>query len=83
MPLYDRKCNICDELFEVQCKIVEKDNPHECPYCGSTDGDWMIGKPNFSRDVQGKLKRDGGFREVLSKIHERSPGSTLRDRNTF
>ena len=45
MPLYDRKCNTCDAIFEVVCKISEKENKHECPECDSVDGYWMIGAP--------------------------------------
>lgn len=83
MPLYDRKCNACDALFEVNCKIAEKDNPHECPECGSTDGVWMVSQLHaIPPDRLGRGK-DGGFKEVLNKIHNSMPGSTLRDRNTF
>lgn len=83
MPLYDRKCNACDDLFEIICKISEKGNTFECPSCGSVDGVWMMGTPvSIAPDRLGR-GRDGGFREVLAKIHERNPGSTLKDRNTF
>lgn len=84
MPLYDRKCRSCDELFEVMCKISEKDNVQECPSCGSIDGTWMVGTaPRLIEPERlGRLKR-GDTREVLSKIHGRNATSTLRDRNTF
>lgn len=45
MPIWDRHCEKCDELFEVTCKIAEKDNTFECPYCGSTDGVWRMSAP--------------------------------------
>jgi putative FmdB family regulatory protein len=83
VPLYDRKCNQCQTVYEVNCKISEKDNKHKCPECGSVNGDWLISTPMavpFDRLGRG---RDGGFKEVLSKIHNSMPGSTLRDRNTF
>ena len=83
MPLYDRKCNQCDTLWEVNCKISEKDQPHECPECGSTDGAWMISTPMAVPPDRLGRGRDGGFREVLSKIHHSMPGSTLKQRNTF
>lgn len=83
MPLYDRKCAECDALFEVTCKIAEKDNTHECPECGATDGAWMFGTPmSIAPDRLGR-GRDGGMKEVLQKIHERNPKSILRDRNSF
>jgi putative FmdB family regulatory protein len=83
MPLYDRRCSSCDELFEVSCKIAEKEDPHECPHCGSIDGEWMLSISNAIPSDRLGRGRDGGFREVLSKIHHSMPGSTLKDRNTF
>lgn len=83
MPLYDRKCNECDALFEVNCKIAEKDNPHECPECGATDGAWMFGTPMAIAPDRLGRGRDGGMKEVLQKIHERNPKSILRERNSF
>jgi putative FmdB family regulatory protein len=83
MPLYDRHCSSCDELFEVSCKIAEKDNPHECPHCGSIEGEWMLSAPRAVPADRLGRGRDGGFREVLSKIHHSMPQSTLKDRNTF
>ena len=83
MPLYNRKCNQCDALWEVNCKISEKDNQHECPECGSTDGAWMISTPTAIPPERLGRGRDGGFREVLHKIHHSMPGSTLKQRNTF
>jgi len=31
----------------------------------------------------GVTKRDSGFKEVLQKIHERTPGSDLKKMNAF
>ena len=83
MPLYDKKCETCGDLFEVICKISEKDNLFECPSCGSADGSWMIGNPMAIAPDRLGRGRDGGMREVLSKIHNSMPGSTLRQRNTY
>lgn len=75
MPVYDRKCTACEELYEVVCKIAEKHtNAHECPYCGSTEGEWMMGTPVLSRHSERLMthKQDSGFKEVISKIQERN-----------
>lgn len=79
MPIYTRKCKSCDEIWDLQCKIVEKDNDHECPYCGSIKGVWMLSAPAFSMrgDRFMTQKKDAGFKEVISKIAERNPGTKI------
>jgi putative FmdB family regulatory protein len=72
--IYDRQCNSCDELFEVNCKMSEKDNDHECPYCGSVEGEWRPSAPAFTMrgDRLMTRKKDAGFKEVLQKIASRN-----------
>lgn len=83
MPLYDRRCTNCSSVFEISCKISEKSNEFECPECKSTAGEWQIGTPmSIAPDRLGR-GRDGGMNEVLQKIHERNPGSILKNRNSF
>ena len=79
MPLYDFECKKCEAIFEVTCKIAEKDDKHACPECKSTKTESIIlSAPmladSFSLGINAKQK---GFREVLNKIHKRTPGSTL------
>lgn len=83
MPLYDRRCGKCEALFEIQCKIADKSNNFECPECGSIEGEWMMGTPVSIAPERLGRGRDGGFNEVLQKIHGRNPGSILRNRNSF
>ena len=74
MPTYVFRNKETGEQFEKIMKIAEMeqykvDNPHmetvmHCP---------MICDPVRV----GARKTDSGFKEVLQKIHERSPGSTL------
>lgn len=82
MPKYDRQCNECDELFEVISKIADKDEPKECPYCGSTDGAYHISAPHFTMrgDRLMTQKQDNGFKEVLDKIKERNPRTEISKR---
>jgi putative FmdB family regulatory protein len=74
MPKYDRQCSACDELFEVTCKIAEKDSTHLCPYCGAHEGEWRLSSPHVTMrgDRLMTQKQDNGFKEVLSKIKERN-----------
>lgn len=79
---YDRKCDRCDELFEVTCKISEKDNEHECPSCGATEGYWMISAPQLSLFSSLGTTTDNktGFHEVVQKIAKTYPKSELAKR---
>ena len=44
----------------------------------------ITGAPMICDPVRvGVTKRDTGFKEVLQKIHERSPGSDLKKMNAF
>jgi putative FmdB family regulatory protein len=83
MPVYDRKCGSCDELFEVTCKISEKSNTHECPYCGGTDGEWQISAPALSASssrMGTTTDKKSGFHEVVQKIAKTYPRSELAKR---
>jgi putative FmdB family regulatory protein len=79
MPMYDKTCNDCEELFTVFCKIADKELPKECPKCGSTDGVYMLGAPTLSRHSERLMthKKDAGFGEVLDKIKSRNPRTPL------
>jgi putative FmdB family regulatory protein len=83
MPLYDRRCASCSSVFEISCKISEKSNEFACPQCKSTAGEWQIGTPMAIAPDRLGRGRDGGMNEVLQKIHERNPGSILKNRNSF
>jgi putative FmdB family regulatory protein len=93
MPTYTKHCQECDEIFDVLCKIADKDIPKECPHCGSMDSVYMIGAPTLSRHSERLMthKKDGGFGEVLDKIKSKNPRSALasgrnsasHDYNTF
>jgi hypothetical protein len=74
MPTYRFRNKETGELTEVVMKIAELDpyreaNPHL---------ETIISAPMVCDPVRvGARKPDSGFKEVLQKIHERSPGSTL------
>lgn len=78
MPLYDFQCKECEQFFEVQCKIAERTQKKECPACGSLNTDQaFIRAPQINADPIGGNQHRKAFREVLNKIHQKSPGSTL------
>lgn len=75
MPTYDFVNKDTGEVFEKSMKIAEReqyliDNPNIVPHYGSAPA---IGDPIRL----GVKKVDNGFKEVLQKIHKRSPGSQL------
>jgi putative FmdB family regulatory protein len=37
MPLYEYRCNICGEKFEVRRGFFEREKETRCPKCGSED----------------------------------------------
>lgn len=76
MPVYDFRNKETGEVFTQNMKIAEKeqylkDNPQIESYFGDTQ--MNIGDPVRL----GVRKADGGFKEVLQKIHSRAPGSRL------
>lgn len=79
MPLYDKSCLMCGTLFEVSCKIAEKDLPKECPNCGSIETVYRIGNPALSRHSERLMthKKDAGFNEVIQRIASRHPRTPL------
>lgn len=78
MPLYDRHCSACDNIFEVRCKISEKETlKHACTNCGRTEGEWLVSSPNICEVQRVTSKKDTGFKEVLQKIAERNPRTNV------
>lgn len=73
MPTYDFRNKDTGEVFEKIMKIAEKeqyllDNPHleqTITTAPAFAGDHII------------VKKDTGFKEVLQRVHEKTPGSQL------
>lgn len=74
MPTYDFKYKNSDEVFTKVMKIAEreqylKDNP---------DVEVVLTAPVLIDPVRlGVRKPDNGFKEVLQRVHEKTPGSRL------
>lgn len=81
MPSYDFKCSECSDVFSVVCRISERYN-QKCPVCGSTQYESHHTTPLSVGDpVRLGIRRpDGGFNEVLSKIHNANYKSNLSDK---
>ena len=83
MPTYTRHCNSCDEIFDVSCKIAEKEllKP-PCPYCDSQAGEWRLSAPHVTMhgDRFSATNKPNGFKEVIQKIQERNPRTSISER---
>jgi hypothetical protein len=78
MPTYEFRNKQSGEVFEKFMKIAEKeqyllDNPNI--------EQAMLTAPAFTGDHV-SIKKDTGFKEVLQKIHEKTPGSQLNTIST-
>ena len=84
MPTYSYRCK-CGNEFDVLCKIAEMDDPKPCSACGGTTNErFLSAAPSMGDSVRLGIRRpDAGFREVLSRIHEKTPGSTLNQNANF
>lgn len=85
MPTYDYQCDACGHAFEKVLKIADRTLPLEqdCPLCTENGAvRQVIGVPMYVDDhkLMGREKKlDSGFKEVMSKVHERTPKSNLND----
>jgi putative FmdB family regulatory protein len=79
MPTYDFACINCEKLFEVTCRIAERDERHVCPHCGSIRVIQKILTAPVRAEAHrlGKNMRQNEFKEVLGNIHRRTGGSIL------
>jgi putative FmdB family regulatory protein len=87
MPIYDYRCETCGYQFESRHTIENMHQPeHEpCPECQvETVVKTFRGAPGLVDPVRiGLRKPDSGFKEVLQKIHEKTPGSRLKDSSRY
>ena len=75
MPTYTFKNKETGEITEVVMKIAELDLYREAnPHLETVIGAPMFGDPT---KLSASRKYDSGFKEVLQRIHEKTPGSQL------
>ena len=81
MPSYTLKCNDCDTVFDVLCRYAARPE-QQCTNCKSTNHENIItSAPALGDPVRlGITQPDGGFKEVLSKIHSNNYKSNLADK---
>jgi putative FmdB family regulatory protein len=83
MPLYDYKCDECGHTFERTLRIADMKLPEgeTCPSCAKegTVKKHLAGAPPLADPTRlgDTQKLPGDFKDVLRKIHERTPRSNL------
>lgn len=82
MPLYDFRNKETGQIVELSMSYGSKqqyliDNPHMESVILTAP---TLGDPT---KLTATKKVDGGFKEVLQKIHDRSPGSTLNETSSL
>ena len=83
MPTYDYKCEKCENVFEENLKIVDRDAPTElpCVHCGGKVIS-LIGVPGFAYDNIktkhfNKPKEVNQLKDRLADIKSRHPSGTI------
>lgn len=82
MATYVYACTQCEHRFERVMKMDDRNLPTEeaCPNCSMSTVEMQICAPALGDSVRlGITRPDGGFSEVLQKIHHNNRGSKLHD----
>jgi putative FmdB family regulatory protein len=90
MPVYDYKCKSCGQTTELNRKISARDETTEitCTNCSTTGCfERLVAAPlvGYSVTVNGGYGSHvpDGFKDVLRKIDQRSPGSRMKETSAF
>ena len=87
MPTYVFQCDHCEESWERILRMSEYDLPcgEPCPHCATENKVHRVPvMPNHGDPFRmGITKPDSGFKEVLQRIHKRTPGSNLNTSSTL
>ena len=87
MPTYEYQCDKCEHYFTKFTSIAKMLESEEepCPNCSEVAvKKVMLTAPAIGDAVRLRVRRpDGGFKEVLHKIHEKTPGSRIKDNSSF
>jgi putative FmdB family regulatory protein len=87
MPTYEYQCKQCEYYFTEKNNISNMYLPEgePCPKCQEIAVEKvMFTAPSIGDAVRLRIKRpDDGFKEVLHKIHEKTPKSRIKDNSSF
>ena len=84
MPTYSYHCKECATDFDKLLKLADIETPQACPKCETPTERHIGGAPGFGDPMRmGRMKPSDEFKSLLKTIHERTPGSTLKDNSSF
>jgi putative FmdB family regulatory protein len=87
MPLYEYQCSVCQAEFTEKRTMSDMLVPTQepCPACGELTVEKVIlTAPSLGDSVRLGVRRiDNGFKEVLQKVHETTPGSRISDNSRY
>lgn len=84
MPTYEYRCKTCDHRFNLMVRIPLMDAAisEPCPSCNAFQVERLFPTlaPSIGDAVRLGIRRpDEGFKDVLRKINDANPHSTIRD----
>ncbi len=53
MPIYEFKCNQCQEFFEILLFKTDDDKTVKCPKCASSSFERVLSSTNYAMDTGG------------------------------
>ncbi len=59
MPIYEFKCNKCEEFFETLILGGSKDEDVKCPKCASVSFERVLSSTNYAMDTGGGASAAG------------------------
>lgn len=87
MPIYEYTCRECQHTFDRFMKIDNRKIPESepCPNCKKEGSVYQgVSAVPMGDPVRlGITRPDNGFHDVLRRIHERNPGSNIKDTSTL
>lgn len=72
MPLYEFLCGSCRKKFTVLCKIVERDDKHDCQHCGAREAKRLVSRFKTIRSEE-QLMENLADPSALAGLDENDP----------
>lgn len=83
--MYDFHCHDCGNHFEKIVSFEKSQSPIDCPSCGTQNSHRLPSAPLLgdADRIFAQKKLPDGFKEVLRKVHNGSPGSRMKETSSI